>query len=45
MSSEVLVDALPYYDTGYDEAGVREAVSFIYSHYILLTYTILNINS
>jgi hypothetical protein len=24
----VLVDALPYYDGGYDEPGVRQAVSF-----------------
>ena len=24
---EVIVDALPYYDSGYDEPGVREAVS------------------
>ena len=25
MSSEVIVDALPYIDQGYDEPGVREA--------------------
>ncbi|KAK2148718.1 hypothetical protein LSH36_486g03016 [Paralvinella palmiformis] len=25
MAGEVLVDALPYYDQGYDESGVREA--------------------
>ena len=24
MAGEVTVDALPYVDTGYDEAGVRE---------------------
>ena len=24
---DVVVDALPYYDGGYEEAGVREAVS------------------
>ena len=27
MAGEVVVDALPYYDHGYDEPGVREAVS------------------
>lgn len=27
MAGEVVVDALPYYDQGYDEPGVREAVS------------------
>ena len=27
MSGEVIVDALPYYDTGYDDVGIREAVS------------------
>ena len=26
-TSEVVVDALPYIDHGYDEPGVREAVS------------------
>jgi hypothetical protein len=25
--SDVIVDALPYYDSGYDEQGVREAVN------------------
>ena len=28
MAGEVTVDALPYYDQGYDEVGVKEAVSF-----------------
>lgn len=28
MTSDILVDALPYIDQGYDEPGVREAVSF-----------------
>lgn len=28
MAGEVVVDALPYIDQGYDEPGVREAVSF-----------------
>lgn len=27
MAGEVLVDALPYIDQGYDDPGVREAVS------------------
>lgn len=27
MAGEVVVDALPYIDQGYDEPGVREAVS------------------
>lgn len=27
MAGEVIVDALPYIDQGYDEPGVREAVS------------------
>ena len=26
MAGEVVVDALPYFDQGYDETGVREAV-------------------
>ena len=26
MASEILVDALPYFDTGFDEPGVRETV-------------------
>ena len=28
MAGEVVVDALPYFDQGYDETGVREAVRF-----------------
>lgn len=27
MAGEVIVDALPYIDQGYDNPGVREAVS------------------
>ena len=27
LTNEVVVDALPYIDLGYDEPGVREAVS------------------
>lgn len=29
MAGEVVVDALPYIDQGYDEPGVREAVGTI----------------
>jgi len=28
MAGEVIVDALPYIDHGYDDVGVRESVSF-----------------
>lgn len=37
MTSDVLVDALPYIDQGYDEPGVREAVSFflLKIHYLI----------
>ena len=28
MSSDLLVDALPYIDTGYDEPGVKQAVKY-----------------
>lgn len=27
MAGEIIVDALPYIDQGYDEPGIREAVS------------------
>lgn len=30
MAGEVIVDALPYIDQGYDEPGVREAVNSFY---------------
>ena len=30
MAGEVIVDALPYIDQGYDEPGVRDAVSYIF---------------
>ena len=39
MAGEVLVDALPYHDKGYDEPGEKEAVIFhiiIYKRSILL---------
>jgi len=42
MAGEVIVDALPYIDQGYDEPGIREAVSsFVTSmvHIIFLTDT------
>jgi pre-mRNA-splicing factor SPF27 len=29
MSDELLVDALPYFDSGYDEPGVKQAVSIL----------------
>ena len=29
-SNQVVVDALPYIDHGYDEPGVREAVSYLF---------------
>lgn len=32
MSGEVVVDALPYIDQGYDDPGVREAVSTYLIH-------------
>lgn len=36
MTSDILVDALPYIDQGYDEPGVREAVSFLMKiHYLI----------
>ena len=33
MAGEVVVDALPYIDQGYDEPGVREAVSTTINKY------------
>jgi len=33
MAGEVVVDALPYFDQGYDDQGVREAVSKKYRQY------------
>lgn len=39
MISEVLVDALPYIDLGYDDPGVREAVRIIcYNLFTCLIY-------
>ena len=36
--ADVIVDALPYYDSGYDEPGVRETVCDEYS--VITTFTI-----
>lgn len=30
MAGEVIVDALPYIDQGYDDPGVREAVNIVF---------------
>ena len=38
MAGEVLVDALPYYDQGYDESGVREAVGFALSSILFYVF-------
>ena len=35
--SDVVVDALPYYDSGYDEPGVREVVRKSFSCIVLDT--------
>ena len=37
MAENVVVDALPYIDLGYDEPGVREAVSKNFMHRQTLT--------
>lgn len=44
VAGEVFVDALPYFDQGYDAAGVREAVSkqviyFLLANRSMLAYT------
>lgn len=36
MAGEVIVDALPYIDQGYDEPGIREAVSSFVSSILFL---------
>lgn len=36
MAGEVVVDALPYIDQGYDEPGVREAVIHYCNKFICL---------
>lgn len=35
MAGEVVVDALPYFDQGYDETGVRDAVSIHSLHSLI----------
>lgn len=39
MAGEAVVDALPYIDQGYDEPGVREAVSktFVFSQFMRIS--------
>lgn len=34
MAGEVIVDALPYIDQGYDEPGIREAVSIFKKFFV-----------
>ena len=41
MAGEVIVDALPYIDQGYDEPGVREAVNIISKLYSFNDSTLL----
>ena len=41
MADEVLVDALPYYDAGYEEPGVRQAVSYNQTLLIIIKFYIL----
>lgn len=37
MADEVIVDALPYIDHGYDDVGVRESViKLFYSHFFVM---------
>lgn len=42
MAGEVLVDALPYIDFGYDEPGVKQSVNGIYSLFVFFLSIILN---
>lgn len=41
MAGEVVVDALPYIDQGYDEPGVREAVNFSLNKYFFVCIIML----
>lgn len=43
MAGEVVVDALPYIDQGYDDPGVREAVRTESNLCILMNLYILNV--
>lgn len=36
MAGEVVVDALPYIDQGYDDPGVRDAVRQFYYKYLFV---------
>jgi pre-mRNA-splicing factor SPF27 len=36
MAGEVIVDALPYIDQGYDEPGIREAVIILKKYFFLV---------
>lgn len=47
MAGEVLVDALPYIDQGYDEPGVREAVIIILNpiYYLAIRFRLVDILS
>lgn len=41
MNTEVLVDALPYFDVGFDDPGVRETVNylkklFVYNRFLMI---------
>lgn len=35
MNTEVLVDALPYFDVGFDDPGVRETVNSLNNYFCL----------
>lgn len=39
MAGEVIVDALPYIDQGYDEPGIREAVSIRITSLLVINET------
>lgn len=41
MAGEVIVDALPYIDQGYDELGIREAVSICKASYWIIILLVL----
>ena len=45
MAGEVVVDALPYYDHGYDESGIREAVCIDLYHEKNLNQSNINLLS
>lgn len=43
MTAEILVDALPYFDTGFDEPGVREMVKLNINYFCLQKLKLKNI--